>query len=519
MELNFQGFVVTDWGAQHSGLKSANAGLDMAMPTSAYWDNEQLASAVQNGSFSYTRLRDMTTRIIAAWYQLNQDDEATPASRHPGVGIPANLSQPHDLINARDPTGKLSLLQQSIEGHVLVKNTGSLPLKKPSVLSLFGYDAPEPMISGPHYLSLAGDFKYDVWQLQWESVNLTGQDLTVSSLSNPPNRTSHGTLFCGGGSGANTPPYIDSPYNAISRRAYDDDTALYYNFEDLNPVIIGSSEACLVFVNQFSSEIFDRGALNDAYSDKLILNVASQCKNTIVVIHNAGIRIVDAWIEHENITAVIFAHLPGQDSGRALVEILYGGTSPSGRLPYTVAKNSEDYGSLLSPCTDEGDDPQCSYTEGVNIDYRHFLVHNIKPRFEFGFGLTYTKFNYSDLQIDIEPGFSPHSQFKASININERNLFDNVALISATVTNIGNTAAAEVAQLYLQLPGETRALRGFDKVMIEPRASARVKFKLRRKDVSSWDTLSQDWVVLHKPINIFVGPSVYDTPLDSMLYI
>ncbi|KAH8820767.1 putative beta-glucosidase [Xylogone sp. PMI_703] len=412
-ELNFQGFVVSDWSAQHSGLKSANAGLDMAMPTSAYWDNNQLASAAQNGSFSQARLKDMATRIIASWYQLQQDDEATPASHHPGFGMPENLSQPHKLVNARDPAANL-------EGHVLVKNDGSLPLKKPAVLSLFGYD----------------------------ELILSGSNL---GFANPPNRTTYGTLFCGGGSGSNSPPYIDSPYNALSRRVH-------------QPVVIGSSEACLVFINQFSSEVFDRGALSDAYSDELVLNVAAQCANTIVIIHNAGIRIVDAWIDHENITAVIYAHLP------AKIPAVH---FPSGRLPYTVAKKSEDYGSLLSPCSDQGDDPLCAYTEGVNIDYRHFLAHNIQPRFEFGFGLTYTNFEYSDLRIDIKPGFPSYSSPRPIGTSNERGLFENVAVITATVTNTGNTAAAEVAQLYLQLPGETRTLRGFDKVMIEPKRSKR----------------------------------------------
>jgi beta-glucosidase len=122
-----------------------------------------------------------------------------------------------------------------------------------------------------------------------------------------------------------------------------------------------------------------------------VLNVAANCTNTIVVIHSAGIRLVDQWIDHQNITAVIFAHLLGQDSGRSVVQLLYGVQSPSGKLPYTVAKNESDYGALATPALPKGEYqlfPQHSFTEGVYIDYWDFDRKNITPRYELGYGLT-----------------------------------------------------------------------------------------------------------------------------------
>src|SRR6478735_5291479 len=100
---------------------------------------------------------------------------------------------------------------------------------------------------------------------------------------------------------------------------------------------------------------------------------------TIVSIHNAGIRLVDQWIDHPNVTAVLLAHLPGQDSGNSLVEIIYGNQSPSGRLPYTVAKNESDYGELLMPVTADNASnyyTSANFTEGVYIDYRRFDAFN-----------------------------------------------------------------------------------------------------------------------------------------------
>lgn len=93
-ELGFQGFVVSDWRAQHDGIGSAEAGLDMAMPESRYWQNGSLSLAVQNGSLAQTRLDDMATRIVASWYRFSNQD-------NPGFGLPANLTSPHHITDAR----------------------------------------------------------------------------------------------------------------------------------------------------------------------------------------------------------------------------------------------------------------------------------------------------------------------------------------------------------------------------------------------------------------------------------
>ncbi|KAK1091396.1 hypothetical protein LTR48_006369, partial [Friedmanniomyces endolithicus] len=113
-ELNFQGFVVSDWVGQHSGLPSADAGLDMAMPTTGYWNERQLEKAVDSGALNQTRLVDMATRIVATYYQFGQDRALSL-----GVGMPPNLLLPHNYTDAKDPASKSSLLQQAIEGHVL----------------------------------------------------------------------------------------------------------------------------------------------------------------------------------------------------------------------------------------------------------------------------------------------------------------------------------------------------------------------------------------------------------------
>jgi beta-glucosidase len=489
-ELDFKGFTVSDWGAQQDKLPSAQAGLDVAMPNSQYWQDGALADAVGNGALSKDRLVDMATRIVAAWYQFGQDSPTYPLG---GVGIPSNLNGPHNYVNAKDPAGKPALLQQAIEGHVLVKNNGALPLKKPQVLSLFGYGATVQEVYDDN--SFEFSFNWEIANnLNQDQINIEGQNGIVP---NPPT-TANGVLIVGGGSGSNTPSYISSPYNALQARAYEDDFQLFHDFTSNNPTVETASDACIVVINAYSSEGWDRTTgLTDAASDQLVTNVASQCTNTIV----------DAWIDNPSVTAVIFAHLPGQDAGHALGNILFGDVSPSGRLPYTLARDPTDYGNLLAPCADGTQDPQCDFTEGVEIDYRGFLARNVTPRFEFGDGLTYTNFTYSNLNVAV----------RASLGVGTpQSLFQTVGSIKETIDNTGVVEAAEVAQLYLQLPGaNTRALRGFQKISIAPGKSTTAQFNLRRKDISSWNAVAQAWEVPQGKILVYVGKSVLDNQLQG----
>lgn len=156
-ELGFPGWVVTDWGAQDAGVASALAGLDMAMPDSDdYWgqNGTLLTEAVKNGSVPETRLDDMVMRIITPWYLLGQD-RGYPS---PDAGLPSDFTARRALVDARDLASKSIVLQSAIEGQVLVKNVNSaLPLNKPRMLSIFGYDAPAPNVMNVPVPTSPGD--------------------------------------------------------------------------------------------------------------------------------------------------------------------------------------------------------------------------------------------------------------------------------------------------------------------------------------------------------------------------
>lgn len=309
------------------------------------------------------------------------------------------------------------------------------------------------------------------------------------------------------------------PFGALTARAKTDGTFLNWDFHSSTPPVNPMSMACLVFINAMATEGWDRDGLHDDFSDGLVLHVASRCANTIVVLHTVGIRLVDQWIEHPNVTAVLIAHLPGQDLGEALVSILYGEVSPSGKLPYTIAKNESDYGPLgYEPCkpVDKKDRfPQCDYTEGVYIDYRHFDAKGIEPRFEFGFGLSYTTFAYngpSTSATDLSP--QPQRPI-ASITYDggvSESLWDVVIRVPITITNTGTVTGEEIAQLYVGIPhgAPKKQLRGFDKVKLAPGQQAEVVFALTRRDLSVWDVVSQRWVLQNGEYKIYVGASSRD---------
>ncbi|KAF5970389.1 glycoside hydrolase family 3 protein [Fusarium bulbicola] len=432
-ELGFQGFVITDAGALHSGVSSANAGADITTHFNVMWGGN-LTAAIANGTIEESRLDDMVTRIVASWFKYGEFE--------PGTGIPVDVSKPHKVVSSISRESRKTIFQGAVKGIILVKNhNNTLPLKKPKVLSLFGYDADVPRTNnreGPQVLGL------------------------TISVGQVPGGAHLGTLITGGGSASITPAYINSPYSAFQQRVMQDGTFLYWDFESQDPVYANAgSDACIVFINEFSTEGSERSTLADPWSDQLVKNVAAKCPN-----------------------------------------------SPSGRLPYTVAKNESEYGELLMPVTADNASNYytlTNFTEGVYIDYRRFDAFNITPRYEFGFGLSYTTFGYSGLYLELT---------SAGTN----SLWDVIAIASADVKNTGSVAASAIPQLYVGIPkAPVKQLRGFDKVFLKPGEVKRVTFSLTRRDLSTWDVEKQNWVLGKGGYNFYAGASSRALPLTDKL--
>jgi beta-glucosidase len=455
-------------------------------------------------------------RTIAAWYHLRQDKDFPT----PGIGMPAHIGGgKRKPIDARDPDTRQILLDGAVEGHVLLKHTkDTLPLKAPRQLSIFGYSAKSPDVFAP----VAGNVDSYTWNFGAEAVaadevhaGFAGErrdDFSVVGFG--------GTLIHGGGSGATAPAAFLSPFEALKMRAIANNTAIFHDFDSPGPLVSSASDACLVFGNAWASEGYDRPALRDDYTDGLIKSVADQCNKTIVVLHNAGPRLVDQFFDHPNVSALIFAHLPGQETGSALVSLLYGEENFSGKLPYTVARNESDYGRMLGPdvASDEYVNfPQSDFDEGVYIDYRHFDKEGIKPRYEFGFGMSYTTFEISDLSLN-KSNTGDWDEWPSGEVVpgGQSDLWDILVTVEAGVKNTGDVAGAEVAQLYLGIPNSpSKQLRGFEKPYLEPDEDVRVSFEVTRRDLSVWDPERQRWHLQRGRYTVFLGSSSRQLPLSD----
>lgn len=317
---------------------------------------------------------------------------------------------------------------------------------------------------------------------------------------------------------------MSAPLDAIRSRAVRDGTNITTSTTDspsAGASAAASADVALVFITADSGESYitvegnagDRNDLDPWHNgNELVKAVAAVNKKTIVVVHSVGPIILETILAQPNVVGIVWAGIPGQESGNALADILYGSSTPSGKLPYTIAKQTSDYGTQWLA---SGDD---SFTEGLFIDYRRFDALNISPRYEFGFGLSYTKFDYSNLNVRLS--CSSGATKGRIIRGGPDDLFSSVGVITARISNSGGVTGAEVAQLYIGLPSTApstppKQLRGFQKLQLAPGASGTARFDVTRRDISYWDTVKQKWVVPNGTFNVYVGSSSRDLRLKG----
>ncbi|KIY53470.1 glycoside hydrolase family 3 protein [Fistulina hepatica ATCC 64428] len=482
----FQGYVVSDWGATHdTAADNANAGLDMEQPGDWILIGggvfaSGLESAVDDGDVTEARFNQMVTRILTPFFRLGQDS-GYPVTN---FDVQSWRSGLNEYVNVRSDNHTALAREIGAASIVMLKNArvtasdGStlrgLPLSSENIktMAIVGLDSQMP-------------------------------DLDCNDL----NECNDGTLVIGWGSGSNSLEFTVPPIDALTDYVGDSATITTSGTNDLTdgPEAAEGKDVCLVFANGGELGFYDivdgnEGDRNDMNlwwkGGSLLEDVAAVCNNTIVVIHAVG-PVPMGWYDNENITAILHAGLPGEQTGPSLIDVLYGSVNPSGRLPFTVAEDEDDYGTVIVYDSLTGF-PVIDYTEQLLLDYRYMDTQNITPTFEFGFGLSYTTFNYSDLSISS----SGSSQ-----------------IITFTVTNSGDVDGTEIPQLYLGYPdgaGEPpKVLRGFDEVILSAGASSTVTMSLSQRDYSIWDTVSQSYVVPSGTFDVYVGASIKDIRLTG----
>jgi beta-glucosidase len=464
---HFPGFVVSDWDGTHSTAKAANAGLDVQMPGEEHF-GEALKQAVASGRVSLSRLDDMVRRLLRSMFSAGVID-------HP--------SSPRTVV---DPFRGLEDAQHiAEESIVLLKNDGILPFNRAAVhsIAVIGAHADVGVMSGGG------------------SAQVDAPDGNAISPASP---TKWGEAV-----------YFPSPpLRYIRERAPE---AVVKFDAGINPssaaALAKSADVAVVFADQYMSESGDAPSLSlPDHQDELISAVAAANPRTVVVLIT-GNPVTMPWIDR--VAGVMEAWYPGIGGGQAIANLLFGNVVPSGKLPITFAKSAEDlphrciFGAdcaqLLrgSPLHWAPDDVKRSslaadYDEGVRFGYKWFDSEGKEPLFPFGFGLSYTKFKYSGLQVD-----------RAA------------KTVTFAIENAGDLAATEIAQVYVELPkasGEHfRRLAAWQRVPLISGQRKVITVALEPLSVATFNEQKDAWTWASGTYSVFVGGSSRDLPLQARL--
>ncbi|MBM9505261.1 discoidin domain-containing protein [Actinacidiphila acididurans] len=337
-QAGFTGFVTSDWGAIHSTVESANAGLTVEMP-SGYYYADYLIQAVQNGQVSQATLDTMVSRVLTQMFRFGMFDKAPTGNTKAVVTTPAH---------------RQVALQGVEEGTVLLKNNGTLPLNSGSLSSLavIGVDA------GP------------------------------------------GTQTIGGGSGTVTSSGTYTPLVGIQERLAGTNTKVTYNDgSDVNAAaaLAQSSGVAVVFASDnYGHEEADNPSLNlPNNQDALISAVAAANPHTIVVLNNNS-TVLMPWLNQ--VAGVFEGFYDGQEYGQGIAALLFGDVNPSGHLPVTFPTSLSQVPANTTAQW-PGQNGAVDYSEGLKVGYRWYDSNNLTPLFPFGYGLSYTSFSFGNLQV------------------------------------------------------------------------------------------------------------------------
>lgn len=259
---------------------------------------------------------------------------------------------------------------------------------------------------------------------------------------------------------------------------------------------------------EYEGESIDHGFDLPEYQSDMITYATKANPNTIVVLHSGGSLNMEPWAN--KVGASLHAWFPGQQGGQALAEILYGKVNPSGKLPITIDKKIEDnpsYASYSDPAAYRGDNAltEMTYSEGIYLGYRGYDKKHTKPLYPFGYGLSYTTFDYSDLKLStnvLTPGSTIDVKF--------------------TLTNSGDKAGFETAQLYVQpvnpsVDRPEKELKGFTKVYLKPGESKTVSIPIDSRSLAYYVESTDSWNVDAGKFKIRVGSDSENLSLSRTL--
>lgn len=445
-EWGFEGFVVSDWGAVNDRDKGLSSGLELQMPADAGMGDNLIVEAVKKNRLSECVLDEAVERILNIIFKAVENKREN---------VIYSKEKHHEL--ARKIAG---------ECMVLLKNEEKiLPLKKEEKIAVIG--------------ELATKVRYQ-----------------------------------GGGSSHINPTKLDNTYEEIVNfagseniryaRGYDlsiDDT-IYELTEEAKQLAI-EADKVILFIGlpeRYESEGFDRTHLNIPKNQYDLVKVLKSVNENIVVVLSNGSPIEMPFIS--DVKAILEAYLTGQASGKAICDILYGEVNPSGKLAETFPLKLSDNPSYLNF---PGEVDKVEYKEGIFVGYRYYDKKAMEVLFPFGYGLSYTNFEYSNLKIS-----------KNEIDDTEK------VTVSVNIKNIGDVFGKEIVQLYISDKKSSvirpeKELKGFEKIGLEPGEEKEVTFILNKRSFAYYNVDLGDWHVESGEFEILIGKSSREIVLKEVI--
>lgn len=438
-EWNFSGIVITDWGAENKRVKGLIAGNELEMPGGRGEGAKEIIEAVQSNIIEEKYLDEMVDRILNIAFKSNKIKKERIYNR-----------EAHHNI-------ALKIAEDSI---VLLKNEDNILPLRANKIALIGDMAKNPRYQG------AGSSTVNPYKLE-------------------------NAYDC----------FVEKNVNIVYAKGYErieaeEDSKLIQEAVK----VAKESEVAIIFAGlteNYESEGMDRKTLElPSNQNKLIEAVCNANKNVIVVLSN-GSPVTMPWIS--NIKAIVTGYLGGEAGARAMVNCLLGEVNPSGKLAETYPLKIED-----TPCYKNypGTEVSVEYQEAIYVGYRYYDKNKIDVLFPFGYGLSYTKFEYSDLQV--EEGQNVKISFK--------------------IKNVGSMKGKEIAQIYISqnkpiIFKAEKELKAFEKLELNPNEEKEVTIELLREDFQYYNSETKEWEIESGKYKILVGKSSKDIVLESEIEI
>lgn len=446
-EWGYKGIVVSDWGAVNNRVQGVKAGLDLEMPGNKGMNDAKIIEAVKNGELSEAELNTVVLRMIKFAIEMKEREDANSK-----VDLEAN----HRLAR-----------KAAAYSAVLLKNeAGVLPVKKTQSVAVIGKLASKLRYQG------GGSSHINATKIVsfTDAMDEAGQDYAYAD----------GYSLKGDG-------YSSKLIKEAVKTAKGKDIVLAF---------IGLTDA-------YESEGYDRSHINLPDSHNILIEELLKVNPNVVVVLSTGSPVkVRAW--EGKVKAILNLYLGGQAGGAAAYDVLYGAVNPSGKLPETFPLRNHD--NLVAKYFPMGP-RSVEYRESVYVGYRYFSTVGKRVQYPFGFGLSYTTFEYSNLKL-------------SSDKIKE----GTPLTVTFTLKNTGAADGAEIAQLYVSDLESTifrpkKELKGFKKVFLKAGEAKEVSIELDSRAFSYYNVLIHDWHIESGDFEIQVGASSEDVKLSAKVFV